>query len=113
MILKSLRQSVDAIVDIGTVLVIASIFIAMMLIAYVVFTLKSMLLPTYPAAATSDAGNATNAAWNTTWRETSQSMGNITSGFDQSINFLVIAIIIFIVAIAIGALLFIRSGKQE
>jgi hypothetical protein len=83
-------------------------FVALTFCAYLIFTLKDMLIPKYASVDGGTATNATQLAWNETWRNASQSVGNITSGFDQAVNFLVIAVIIAIVAVAIGALLYIK-----
>jgi len=84
-------------IDVGVAIMIGVIFVALTFMAYVIFKIKDLLVPTHSIVTASpsynDLVNATD---------------NITRGFDQSVNFLVIAIIIAIVAIAIGALLFIR-----
>ena len=59
-----------------------------MVVAYIIFTLKDQL------GATGDAG---------------RSVANITKGFDNAVNLLLVAITIFILAIAISALLMLRG----
>ena len=59
-----------------------------MVIAYIIFTLKDQL------GATGDAAT---------------SIANITTGFDDAVNLLLVAITIFILAIAITALLMLRG----
>ena len=63
-------------------------FAALMVIAYIIWTLKDQL------GATGDAAT---------------SIANITTGFDNAVNLLLVAITIFILAIAISALLMLRG----
>ena len=59
-----------------------------MVVAYIIWTLNDQL------GATGDAAN---------------SIANITAGFDNAVNLLLVAITIFILAIAIAALLMLRG----
>jgi len=86
--LRSLKEDIRAAVDLTVVLMIGIAFAGLMVIAYVIWTLKDQLNPT------GDAG---------------RSIANITAGFDNAVNFLLIAITIFILAIAIAALLMLRG----
>jgi len=88
--LRSLKENIRAAVDLTVVLMVGIAFAGLMVIAYVIWTLNDQLGAT---------GNAAN------------SIANITSGFDNAVNFLLIAITIFILAIAIAALLMLR-GRQ-
>ncbi|MBD3263570.1 MAG: hypothetical protein GF375_00525 [Candidatus Omnitrophica bacterium] len=88
--LRSLKENIRAAVDLTVVLMVGIAFAGLMVIAYVIWTLNDQLGAT---------GNAAN------------SIANITSGFDNAVNFLLIAITIFILAIAIAALLMLR-GKN-
>jgi len=72
-------------------------FVGMALTAFIVWTLKEQLWHT-PTAADS-------AAYNSSYAQA----GNITVGFDNAINLLLIAVTIFILAIAISALLLLRG----
>jgi len=72
----------------------------MAVIAYIIFTLKDSLLPNAP-------GNTTTTAYNDTYK----SIENITAGFDSSVDLLIVAITIFVLALAISALLLLR-GRQ-
>ena len=64
-----------------------------MVIAYIIWTIQGMLTTTSSSA-------AQNA-----------SLANITGGFDDAVNLLIIAITIFILAIAIAALLMLRGSN--
>jgi len=95
---RSLRESTDAMVDLGVVLMIGIAFAAMVVIAFIIFTLKDQLLP--------DAiSNTTTSAYNMTYRQ----VGNITAGFDDAIALILVAITVFILAIAISALMMLRG----
>jgi len=95
--LRSLRDSCHAAVDLGIVLMIGIAFVGMTLTAFIVWTLKEQLWHT-PTGADSAAYNASF----------NQSV-SITQGFDNAINLLLIAVTIFILAIAISALLLLRG----
>ena len=75
-------------IDMGVVLVVGISFAALMVVAYIIYTLKDQLAPT---------GAALN------------SITNITQGFDNAVNLILVAITIFILAIAISALLMLRG----
>jgi len=86
--MRDLINDTRAVIDLGVVLMIGIAFAALMVIAYIIWTLKDQLNPTGAAA---------------------NSIGNITSGFDDAVNLLLVAITIFILAIAISALLMLRG----
>jgi hypothetical protein len=94
----SLTDNLEAMVDIGMVLTIGIAFAGLAVIAYIIWTLRDMLLPDDPGATTSAAYNQTHAQ-----------IGNITSGFDSAIALILVAVTIFILAIAISALLMLRG----
>ena len=87
---KSLKENVHGVVDLGIVLMIGIAFVGLMVVGYLIYTLVANL-------------GATGAAANT--------MTNITTGFDNAIALILIAITIFILAIAISALLMLRSRQ--
>lgn len=91
--LRSLKDSVQAAVDLGVVLMIGIAFAGLMVIAYIIWTISDMLTTTDSSAAQNN------------------SLANITGGFDTSVNMLIVAITIFILAIAIAALMMLR-GRQ-
>ena len=86
--IRSLLKDTKGVVDLGVVLMIGIAFAALMVIAYIIFTLQDQL------GATGEAG---------------RSIQNITAGFDDAVNLLLVAITIFILAIAISALLMLRG----
>ena len=107
--MKNLKDNCHAVIDLSVVLMVGVAFAALMVVAYIIWTLRDQLIPTRPAF--TNTNNASNLAWNTSNLDTSRSIANVTSGFDNAINLLLVAITIFILAIAIGALLMLR-GRQ-
>jgi type II secretory pathway component PulF len=89
--MRSLKENTHGIVDLGVVLMIGVAFAALMVISYIMYTLVDQLNPTGSALAT---------------------MTNITVGFDNAIQLILVAITIFILALAISALLLLRSGNN-
>jgi hypothetical protein len=98
--LKPLRESKDAVVDLSIVIMIGIVFAALMVIAYINFTLKDTLVPVAPSA-------TTTAAYNKTYN----TIGNVTVGMDSAFNLILVAITIFILALAIAALLMLRGRR--
>ena len=72
--------------------------------AYIIWTIVDELIPDYPG--TTDVANA---SWNASYANASLSVGNVTGGFDSAVNLLLVAITIFILALAISALLMLRQ----
>lgn len=104
---QSLKDNTSAVVDLGVVLMIGIAFAALMVIAYIVWTIRDQLILGTPS------GNATTnpTGWAAYWNQNASrnSSLNITGGFDDAVNLLLVAITIFILAIAIGALLMLRG----
>jgi len=90
---RDFRRDVHAVVDLGVVLMIGIAFAALMIIAYIIFTLKSQLL-----SATNDT-------------EAQSVIANITGNFNNAVSLIMIAITVFILALAISALLLLRGRK--
>jgi hypothetical protein len=89
--LRSLKANTHAIVDLGVVLMIVIAFAALMVIGYIIWTVYGQLDTTnLPSSAASD-------------------MTNVTDGFDDAVSLILVAITIFILAIAISALLMLRG----
>ena len=86
--LRNLKDNVLAQMDMGLIIMIGITFAALMVVAYIIWTLKDQLNPT---------GNA------------ALSIANITTGFDSAVSLLLVAITISILAIAISALLMLRG----
>ena len=95
--MRSLKESVYGAVDLGVVLMIGIGFAGLMVGAYVIWTLVDQL------AITSAIGDATMQA------NATSSIANVTTGFDNAVNLILVAITIFILAIAISALLMLRG----
>jgi len=88
---RALRDDVHGVVDLGVVLMIGIAFAALMVIAFIIWTLKDQLITTETAA------------------KVNNSVANITGGFDDAVNLILIAVTVFILAIAISALLMLRG----
>ena len=86
--MRSFLKNTMGVVDLGVVLMIGIAFAALMVIAYIIWTLNDQL------------GATGNAA---------ESILNVTTGFDDAVNLILVAITIFILAIAIAALLMLRG----
>lgn len=89
--MRSLRENLHAVVDLNIVLMIGIVFAALMVIGYIIWELEDDLIE-------SDTSAATNS-----------SIHNITTGFDDALNLILVAITIFVLAIAISALLMLRG----
>ena len=90
-------ENTHAVVDLSIVIMIGIAFAALMVVAYIILKLNDQIVTT-PSATTTQAQNDT-------WR----SVGNVTTGFDNAVNLILVAVTIFILAIAIGALLMLRG----
>ena len=101
-LLRKLSENLRATVDLGVILMIGIAFAGMMVIAFLIFELRDQMLP--EGAPTSTSSHAYNQSWDSAY--------NITSGFDDAWNLILVAITIFILAIAIGALLMLRGRRQ-
>ena len=88
--LRNLKDNLSGMVDLGVVLMIGIAFVGLVVVSYIIWTIEDSL----------DLTAGSNA-------ETS--VDNITTGFDDAVNLLLIAITIFILAIAISALLMLRG----
>ena len=88
--MRSLKDNVHGMIDLGVILMIGIAFVGLMVVAYIIWTIDGQLDVT--------AGSSAD-----------QSLANVTTGFDSAVNLLLIAITIFILAIAISALLMLRG----
>ena len=88
--MRKLRENTHGMVDLGIVLMIGIAFAALMVVAYIIWELDDQLDVT--------AGSSAD-----------QSLGNVTAGFDDAVNLLLVAVTIMILAIAISALLMLRG----
>jgi len=89
--LRSLKDSTQAVIDLTVVLMIGIAFAGLMVVAYIIWTVNDTLTTTSSSA-------AQNA-----------SLLVITDGFDDAVGLLIVAITIFILAIAISALMMLRA----
>ena len=89
--LRSLKDNVQAVVDLGIILMIGVAFAGLMVIAYIIWTVKALLTTT-----------SSSSAQNT-------SLANITTGFDSTVGLIIVAITIFVLALAISALMMLRA----
>ena len=96
--MRSLKDNLYGVVDLSVVLMVGISFAALMVVAFIIWEVQDQITPNVPSATTSANYNNTYA-----------SVQNITSGFDDGVNLLLIAITIFILAIAISALLMLRG----
>ena len=88
--MRSLKDSVYGVADLGVILMIGISFAGLMVIAFIIYEVKDSLGATWESSA-------------------NNTLNNITGGFDDAVNLLLIAITIFILAIAISALLMLRG----
>ena len=95
--MRSLRENTHAVVDLSVVLMIGISFAALAVVAFIIWTLKESLWHT-PVGTDS-------AAYNSSYTQA----GNITVGFDNAVGLILVAITVFILAIAISALLLLRG----
>lgn len=93
--LKSLFKDDNGFIDITVAITIGVVFAGLMIIAYIIWTLRGQLIK--PGA------GVTPAAMNS-------SINNITAGFDQTVKILIIAILVAVLAIALGYLMMLRQG---
>jgi hypothetical protein len=89
--MRSLKECMHGVVDIGVVLMIIVAFAGLMVIGYIIWTVREQL------DGPSQAANDT--------------LDEITDGFDDAIGLILVAITIFVLAIAISALLMLK-GRQ-
>lgn len=93
---RSLKEDVRAVIDLGVVLMIGIAFAGMVVLGFVMYVVVAALDDNLPSDPT----------W---WgRDSNSTMLNITTGFDSAINLILVAITIFILALAISALLLLR-----
>ena len=89
--MRSLKDNLLGMVDLGVVLMVGIAFAGLMVIAYIIWTVQDML------------STGTTSAF------ANRSIKNVTDGFDDAVNLLLVAVTIFILAIAISALLMLRG----
>ena len=100
--MRKLRENIAAAVDLSVVLMIGIAFAGMTVIAFIIWTVNDQITDVNPDPTDTDGLMGA-------WESMNASLLNITSGFDDGVNLLLVAITIFILAIAISALLMLRS----
>lgn len=95
MLLRSLRNDMRAFLDITIAIDVGIVFAALMVIAYIIWTLRSTL----QSSATGDQ------------HEMNASILNITGGFDLVIKIIIVAIIVAVLAIALSYLMMLRHQQ--
>ena len=107
---KSLKDNCNAFIDVSAGIGIGILFAGLMVIAYIIWTLRDTLLLPVPT------GNATTnpTGWANYWAENGSrsSIGNLTSGFDNTVTLLLVVIVIWLLALAIMALLVIKKKAE-
>ena len=92
--MRSLLKDVRGFVDVGVGISIGILFAGLMVIAYIIWTLRDSLI-------TTDSTAAMNS-----------SIANITSGFDNTVTLLLIVVVVWLLALAIMALLIIKKKSE-
>jgi len=106
--LRNLKDEQHGFVDVGVGISIGILFAGLMIISYIVWTLRDQLLLSAPTNSSSAAYNASYFAQNAT----RSSIGNITAGFDNTITLLLIVVVVWLLALAIMALLVIKKKSE-
>ena len=91
---EELKDDVRGFVDVGVGISIGILFAGLMVIAYIIWTLRGQLITTSSPT------------------QLNNSIGNITSGFDNMIMLLLIVVTIWLLALAIMALLIIKKRAE-
>ena len=99
--MRQLKEHTHAVMDLGTVIMIGIAFAGLTVVAFLIWTLWDELAPATPGATTTQLQN-----------NTYYSLQNVTVGFDSAVNLLLVAITIFILALAIAALLLLRGRNR-
>jgi len=109
--LKSLKDDFRAAVDLSVVLTIGIVFAGLMVMAYIIWSIQETLIPdgSWENSTNSGVFRGNTIAENNSHNATYNSLLNVTSGFDDAVGLLIVAITIFILSIAITALLMLRA----
>ena len=99
---EKIKRDAHAMVDLGIVITIGIVFAGMTVGAYILWTIYTQLLPG-KATQQTGTGRAANMFRNQS--------ANITAGFDNAIALILVAITIFILALALSALLMLRGRE--
>lgn len=92
--MRILSRAKEAVVDLGVVLMIGIAFVGMTVVGFIVWQVRASLVGSL-------------SGW--TSARANHTLHNITQGFDNAIGLILVAITIFILALAISALLLLRQ----
>lgn len=92
--MRSLKDNLQGIVDLGLVLMIGISFIGLAVIGFIIWIIRDNL---------GDQIDGTGY-----FGKANHTMTNVTRGFDSATNLILVAITIFVLALAISALLLLR-----
>jgi hypothetical protein len=104
--MRKLRNDTNGVFDITVAITIGILFAALMVLAYIIWTIRGFIVPSAPLPGT----GVTSASYNTTYGLIRNSVGNITGGFDQTVKIIIIAVLVAVLAIALSYLMMLRSG---
>lgn len=104
--LRSLTDNTHAVIDITIAITVGCLFAALMVLAYIIWTIRNRLVPAAPVA----GAGVTTAAYNTTYWSILHTTSNITGGFDQTIKIIIIAVLVAVLAIALSYLMMLKQG---
>jgi hypothetical protein len=89
--LRELKNNFHGVINLSVILMFVIVFAGLVVIAYIIWTVEDQLITTETAA------------------KVNSSIHNITAGFDSAVNLILVAITIFVLALAISALLLLRQ----
>jgi hypothetical protein len=93
--MRSLLKDDHGVIDITIAITVGIVFAALMVISYIIWTMRSMLIRPGAGVTPTQLNNSIN---------------NITGGFDQTIKIIIIAILVAVLAIALSYLMMLRQG---
>lgn len=88
--MRNFLKDIHGVIDLGVVLMVVIAFVGMIVISFILYQVQNSLNPTGAALATTN---------------------NITTGFNNAITLILVAVTIFILALAISALLLLSGRK--
>ena len=100
--MKSLRNDTEAVVDVTVAITVGIVFAALMVIAYIIWTVSRSFTPAAPTG-------ASTLAYNITYRGIVNTTRNITGGFDQTVKIIIIAVLVAVLAVALGYLMMLKQ----
>lgn len=92
--LRELKNDTHGVLDITIAISVGIVFAALMVIAYIIWTMRAMLIRPGTGVTPANMNNSLN---------------NITAGFDQTIKIIIIAILVAVLAIALSYLMMLRT----